>query len=690
MAMTGGRNVAAALMASALFLGWGSVLAQDDQVAVVPAVTNVATFLVQITNSTSFALMPTNAIVNLEAPLYTNAEDIAAAAISTNVAALLPSVHRIPVAVPAVAPVAAPPVTNLVSDVQALRKVLSNSNTNTTEGVLGVVSPEQDAIFTDVYFSAATNLPPAAMSGVSITNLVKSTVDSQIKQAAQDAVIAAVNSVNAAADKVAATETRRRIATRTFKLQHASAEDVAERFNTMWNGDFGIGWKVTKIAQPFSEANVVMVTAPGAILEACEQAIKAIDVESRQVYIEARFVELENSAVHKLGIDWSMLNEMGGTASFGGGIDKRNIGNAVQNFARNVTTSGDSVNYSIASGTKSKTESTSKTHNADGTSTSTESQSTTSTSTGRDGGVEYFTGTLSFTDMSLVLSALDTASDAKIFSNPKIIVTSGKKASVDMTEKYPNVAINAKRTLNGNSESLDLDMKMMQIPGEDKLMFAKEAFFSWGISLEVTPRVTTNDLINVSIVPTISEKAGEVTAGSGSMSQGSRYPIISVQRLVTDFSLRAGTTAVIGGLSKTTEEQVDSGIPWLRDIPWIGDKLFGRKTRQKKQKEIIVFVTVGLADPKALTPEVGLPKNAVLGRMYTQGQKLEPGDRTGNAIEGIASLDTRSLDEQARDPLATNTVEKTTFRLPFTNPMSFGNNGADKKDGNNEKKEESK
>ena len=32
-----------------------------------------------ITNSTSFALMPTNAIVNLEAPLYTTAEDIAAA-----------------------------------------------------------------------------------------------------------------------------------------------------------------------------------------------------------------------------------------------------------------------------------------------------------------------------------------------------------------------------------------------------------------------------------------------------------------------------------------------------------------------------------------------------------------------------------------------------------------------------------
>jgi Flp pilus assembly secretin CpaC len=220
---------------------------------------------------------------------------------------------------------------------------------------------------------------------------------------------------------------------------------------------------------------------------------------------------------------------------------------------------------------------------------------------------------------------------------------------------------------------------MVSIPGEDKLMFAKEAFFSWGISLEVTPRVTSNDFINVSIVPTISEKSGEVTADSSTT--GSRYPIISVQRLVTDFSLKAGSTAVIGGLSKTTEEQFDTGIPWLRDIPWIGDKIFGSKSRRKVQKEILVFVTVGMADPKNIREDVGMPKNAVLGKMYTQGMKLEPGDRTGNAIEGIAALDMRSLDEQARDPLATNVVEKAVFHLPFgVHPVGGAGNDKDAKD----------
>jgi type II secretory pathway component GspD/PulD (secretin) len=202
-------------------------------------------------------------------------------------------------------------------------------------------------------------------------------------------------------------------------------------------------------------------------------------------------------------------------------------------------------------------------------------------------------------------------------------------------------------------------------------MFAKEAFFSWGISLEVTPRITTNGLINVSIVPTISDCTGFVTAEVGASSKSeddvpySKYPIINMQRLITDFTLASGTTAVIGGLSKTTEESVDTGIPWLRDWPWIGEKLFGSKSRQKVQKEIIVFVTVGMASAKQIPADLGLPKNAVLGRTYTQGIRQEPGDQPG-AFGGVSSLDLRPLEVQARDPANTNkTPEKMTLQLPF-------------------------
>ena len=539
----------------------------------------------------------------------------------------------------------------------ALAALCAAAESAPQDGVLALLDTLDAGSITN---TAPLDVPPptnsAAAMSVQVTNVVQLVV---------------TNSVWATLDE------KRMISTRTFRLHYADAQEVAEKFNSTWSGDFGIAVKIAQIAQAFPEANTVMVTAPGAILDACEKVVRDVDVEVPQVYIEARFVELQNSASHKLGIDWSMLDGMKGTATFGGGMDRIVVGNAVTDFKRTVTSSsGNSVgnySYGIAGQTTSKTSSSSENTAADGSVSSSRTSSDTSVNSGRNGGINFFAGTLQFSDMSLVLSALDSSGDARIFSNPKIIVSNGKKAMVDMTEKYPNVQISAKRTTSGSSDSLDLSMNMASIPGEEKLMFAKEAFFSWGISLEVTPRVSSNGLINVSIVPTISSRSDWVTASAGDTTTtensagtySSKYPVLDVQRLVTDFTLAAGETAVIGGLSRTNEEQVDTGIPWLRDLPWVGDKLFGRKTRMKVQKEIIVFVTVGMADPKNLKQDAGMPKNAVLGRMYTEGIKFEPGDRTGNAIEGISSLDTRSLDEQAKDPLATNKTESVSFPMPF-------------------------
>ena len=444
------------------------------------------------------------------------------------------------------------------------------------------------------------------------------------------------------------------LVTRAFTLRNIGAEEVASRINAMWTGDFGSVWKIGKVAQPFADANKVIVTAPRSVIESCEEIVREVDVEPQQVYIEARFVELSSTALHKLGIDWSMLEGMKGSATMGAGINGYNVGKGVEEYKRTTTDSSGTTSYSLVGGTSTGT---SKAFKGDS-----------------DGSITHFRGTLDFSEMYVIMSALERENDTRIFSNPRIIVSSGRKAVVDMTTKYPNVTVSAKRTLNGNAESLDLAMNMAAIPGEDTLMFAKEAFFSWGIQLEVTPRVEMNGVIGVTVVPTISNlnrdlsTSGFVTADDGtknasSSTYSSKYPIIDVQRLVTEFSMKSGTTAVIGGLSRTTEEQMDSGIPYLRDIPWIGNKLFGGKSRQKVQKEILVFVTVGLAKPSELPADVGLPKNAVLGREYTKGLRKEPGDRRAG-VAGVTSLDLRPLDEQAADPAWTNRAENTELRFP--------------------------
>ena len=492
-----------------------------------------------------------------------------------------------------------------------------------------------------------------AMAEKAAKEAAETMVRTAVEKAAKEAAAAAATTAAAAAVKQIADEKAeqekadaklkeereerkealRQIETRIFKLNHASATEVAENLNTMWNGEFGQVWKVTKMAVAFPESNTILVTAPRVILDACETAVGGLDVEAQQVYIEARFVELGNAASHRVGIDWTLLNGITATGNLEGGYKSFDLGKGVQNYT-----------YSEGSGTVKK-------------------GATSYTLTGQDARgnsdatIGFFNGTLSLSQMSATLMALDSSGDTKMFSNPKIIVSSGKKAIVDMTTKYPNVKVSAKRTT-GVSDSLDIASNMEAIPGEDKFMFAKEAFFSWGISLEVTPRIGTNGLINVSIVPTISSLEDWVDTGTNSDSDegtvSSKYPQIKVQRLITEFNLESGTTAVIGGLSRTEEVQVDDGIPVLREIPWIGPRLFGSMTREKVQREIVVFVTVGLVDPHAIAKDAGLPKNAVLGRQYTKGQKLEPGDRPEKNMEGFDSLDMRLLEDQAKDPLMKN------------------------------------
>ena len=491
---------------------------------------------------------------------------------------------------------------------------------------------------------------------------VEAAVKAAVEKAAKDATAATTAKTDAKADaekaKTERKEEMRQIETRVLHLVHASATDVAENLNKMWSGDFGSTWKVTKMAVAFPESNNLMLTAPRMILDACEKAVAELDVEAQQVYIEARFVELGNTASHKVGIDWSMLDGMSGSLTVGGGIQQYYVGSAVTDYQRETTTKTGKETFGIA-GTQGDGDSLVQTS---------------------DGSISYFNGTLNFSQMALTLRALDATQDSKTFSNPKIIVSSGKKATVDMTQKYPNVKISAKRTEASASTSLDIASELVAIPGEDKFMFAKEAFFSWGISLEVTPRVSTNGIINVEIVPTISSQEDWVETGTasedGSGTVASKYPVIKVQRLITDFNLESGTTAVIGGLSITEEQQIDNGIPLLRDIPWIGTHIFGSMQRVKVQKEIIVFVTVGLVDPHRVAPDAGLPKNAVLGRQYTKGQKLEPGDRPEKNMEGVESLDMRPLEEQAHDPLQTQEkgglISETTFRFART-PTTRGN-----------------
>ena len=425
--------------------------------------------------------------------------------------------------------------------------------------------------------------------------------------------------------------------TETFQLEHLEANDVAKLFASI------LGQGSFVHAEPAS--NVVIIKATDEQIAECRAVLEKIDKAAPQVYIEARFVRLSAGASKKLGLKWDSLENFGVSLSrLGGGFsftDGKLATYGVESSAR-IATSGSGYSLTDTDGTKNKivtrtTEETAQTglyrHTAaasvsDTTVSTTLEDSTLANLTGDDLGYRRtagFGGQLSVSDFGLVMSAFESLDGAQVFSNPKIIVRNGKTAVVDMTTKYPNIKIDFQQsTESGQRDSISSQLAV--IPGKSS-PWVGEAFFSYGITLEVTPTISPDGLITVEIIPTISELAGTKTVYVTSDSSiGNDYPVISLRKLDTKFTMEDGKTAVIGGLTETAEKTVDSGIPLLRHIPWIGPRLFGWKSREKSQDEILVFVTVRVAEP-ATDAADGLPKNAVLGRLLMDGGIKEPGDR---------------------------------------------------------------
>jgi type II secretory pathway component GspD/PulD (secretin) len=405
--------------------------------------------------------------------------------------------------------------------------------------------------------------------------------------------------------------------TKTFVLEYAKASDVADLFQTL------IGDKSNGAVTPFKETNAIILTAPEQQIAECEEILKTIDKPSPQVYIEVRFVELSAAASKKLGMKWDALQGWeAGTKDVSAGIEytKSKLNHWPVGFEK-ITMNGQDRMAQTYLVPDKYTDAPKAGLLADD-------------MTWRQ--ARGVGGQLTAQDFRLTLSAFEQMDGVSIFSNPKIIVANEKEALVDITTKEPNLTVTTSRT-GTTGDQLDISARLEAIPGDKgdkdgkgRGLFAGEVFFSHGISLKVTPRISPTGLITLNVEPSISSRTDyyEFSGVDASRTPTPKYPIIYMQRLQTVFSMQSGSTAVIGGLTKTTDANVDSGIPLLREIPWVGPRVFGWKGREKKQSEIIIFMTVGIADPIEMPENIGLPKNAILGRDILTGELKEPGDRT--------------------------------------------------------------
>lgn len=118
-----------------------------------------------------------------------------------------------------------------------------------------------------------------------------------------------------------------------------------------------------------------------------------------------------------------------------------------------------------------------------------------------------------------------------------------------------------------------------------------------GVTLTVDPTVMNNGLIEMRITLT------NVTGTPVTRSLGSQdYTLVdtSNQTIDTVLVVPDGQTRMIGGLIENRDSGTVNGIPYLKDIPIIGPKLFGKeKTGPTRRRTLLMFITPSIVQEQA-------------------------------------------------------------------------------------------
>ena len=377
----------------------------------------------------------------------------------------------------------------------------------------------------------------------------------------------------------------------------------------------------------FPNANALIVRATAADLSSIIKVVTEIDVPRQQVYIETKILELSDEAIKDLGVNWKVLEGYGigaasltrtlndsvtkvnGNQSGSVQIDSRSSSDVLNgnNSTLQANSTKDGLASTVSAGGGQQTSDSIK-KSMDYSKTLTKNRDQTIT--------DVRTAVLSADEFRVVLSALQQINGISIVSNPKIIVANEETATIHIGQNQPNIkgTVTAGQQGQANTTTYALD--------------TIKPYFEFGISLEVTPTINNQSNISVRILPTLSRYVKDLDAPDGT-----KYPIEATKKIRTVFSLENGKTAAIGGLTETTDQDNVIKIPLLGDIPLIGKLLFTHTHKQHLQTETIIFVTVGLANPRTVQSEEGLPEETMLSQGHMIKSKQARDQRKADAVK---------------------------------------------------------
>lgn len=127
-------------------------------------------------------------------------------------------------------------------------------------------------------------------------------------------------------------------------------------------------------------------------------------------------------------------------------------------------------------------------------------------------------------------------------------------------------------------------------------------FKEFGVRLRFVPEVLSDSLIKLTVAPEVSS----IDYGNAITLSGFRIPAFQTRRVSTTVDVRRDQSLIISGLFNNTHDLTRTGIPFLQDIPILGN-LFSSTRWQNNETELLVVVTPVLIDPMHPRPQDVLP-----------------------------------------------------------------------------------
>ncbi len=177
-------------------------------------------------------------------------------------------------------------------------------------------------------------------------------------------------------------------------------------------------------------------------------------------------------------------------------------------------------------------------------------------------------------DFTAALNAAADQSRVSILSSPRLIAASGKTATMQVGTQVP--IITTQQTAPDGST------------GGTSNILQQVQYRDTGVVLTISPIVNSSQRVELTVSQEVSEAQGNDTSDIQS-------PIILTRSFNTTLSIDDGETVLLAGLISENFSVGDNGIPYLKDIPVLGN-IFKNSSQSVQKTEMIVLLTPYIID----------------------------------------------------------------------------------------------